>query len=196
MDKKFFTMCAILSVLFLLFSFKISRTTEQKGKGLTKQDLIKRGEYLVRFGGCNDCHTPKVLTPNGPVPDKTRLLSGYPSDSKMPTIDYSLVDTSKWVLFNYDLTAAVGPWGVAFAANLTPDKQTGIGLWTEEIFTNSMRTGKHMGAGRPILPPMPWFNLEHLEDKDLKAIFAYLQSLKPIKNLVPVPIPPSQLKTK
>jgi mono/diheme cytochrome c family protein len=196
MNKKSFTVSVIFTVLFLFFSFQISSTTEQKEKGLIKQELIKRGEHLVRFGGCNDCHTPKVLTPNGPVPDKERLLSGHPSDSRMPTIDFSLVEPGKWILFSPDLTATVGPWGVTFATNLTPDKQAGIGLWTEEIFINSMRTGRHMGAGPPILPPMPWFNLEHLADEDLKAIFAYLQSLKPVKNLVPAPIPPSQLKTK
>ena len=197
MNKKFFTISVFLTFLFVFFSFQISSTMEQKAKGLTEEELIKRGEYLVRFGGCNDCHTPKVLTPNGPVPDKARLLSGHPSDSKMPDIDFNLVEGGKWILFiSPDLTLAVGPWGATFATNLTPDKQTGIGLWTEEIFINTMRTGKHMGAGRPILPPMPWFNLEHLADEDLKAIFAYLQSLKPIKNLVPAPIPPSQLKTK
>src|SRR3990172_8910842 len=182
MNKKSFTVSVIFTVLFLFFSFQISSTTEQKEKGLIKQELIKRGEHLVRFGGCNDCHTPKVLTPNGPVPDKERLLSGHPSDSKLSTIDFSL---------------AVGPWGVTFATNLTPDKQTGIGLWIEEIFINSTRTGKHMGAGPPIPPPNALvFNLEHLEDEDLKAIFVYLQSLKPVKNLVPAPIPPLQLKTK
>ncbi len=196
MNKRFFTIITFLTLLFVFFSFQISFTKEQKVKGLTKEESIKRGEYLVQFGGCNDCHSPKILKPNGPVPDKMRLLSGHPSDSKMPTINLSLVESGKWILFSDDLTLAVGPWGVTFATNLTPDKQTGIGLWTEEIFINTMRTGKHMGAGRPILPPMPWFNLEHLEDEDLKAIFAYLQSLKPVKNLVPAPIPLSQLKTR
>ncbi|KRT66240.1 MAG: cytochrome C [Candidatus Dadabacteria bacterium CSP1-2] len=159
MNKKSFTVSVIFTVLFLFFSFQISSTTEQKEKGLIKQELIKRGEHLVRFGGCNDCHTPKVLTPNGPVPDKERLLSGHPSDSKFSTIDFSLVESGNWILFSRDLTLAVGPWGVTFATNLTPDKQTGIGLWIEEIFINSMRTGKHMGAGPPILPPMPWCSI-------------------------------------
>ena len=159
MNKKYLTMSVILAALLVLFSFQITSTTEQKGKGLTKQELIKRGEYLVRFGGCNDCHTPKVLTPNGPVPDKERLLSGHPSDSKFSTIDFSLVESGNWILFSRDLTLAVGPWGVTFATNLTPDKQTGIGLWIEEIFINSTRTGKHMGAGPPILPPMPWCSI-------------------------------------
>jgi hypothetical protein len=194
MNKKFVIVFSAFFVVF--FSFEKSLTEEQKGKGLTKQELIKRGEYLVRYGGCNDCHTPKVLTPNGPVPDNTRLLSGHPSNSKMPAVDLSLIESDKWILFSDDLTLAVGPWGVTFATNLTPDKQTGIGLWTDEIFMNTMRTGKHLGAGRPILPPMPWLNLAHLEDEDLKAIFSYLQSLKPVKNLVPAPIPLSQLKTR
>jgi hypothetical protein len=196
MNKKNFTISVFLTFLFLLFSLKISFTSEREGKGLTKEKLIKRGEYLVQLGGCNDCHTPKVLTPNGPVLDKTNILSGHPANSTMPNFDFSLVESGNWILFSSDTTLAVGPWGVSFASNLTPDKQTGIGLWTEQVFINTMRTGKHMGAGRPILPPMPWLNLKHLEDKDLKAIFAYLQSLNPIKNLVPAPIFPLQLKTK
>jgi hypothetical protein len=53
-----------------------------------------------------------------------------------------------------------------------------------------MRTGKHLGVGRAILPPMPWPGVAALTDEDLKALFAYLQSLKPISNLVPQPIPP------
>lgn len=159
MNKESFTVSVIFTVLFPFFSFQISSITQQKEKGLIKQELIKRGEYLVRFGGCNDCHTPKVLTPNGPVPDKERLLSGHPSDSKFSTIDFSQVESGNWILFSPDLTVTVGPWGVTFATNLTPDKQTGIGLWIEEIFINSMRAGKHMGAGPPILSPMSWCSI-------------------------------------
>jgi len=88
-----------------------------------------------------------------------------------------------------DATAWVGPWGISFAANLTPDA-TGLGGWTEEQFIQTMRTGKHLGVGREILPPMPWFGVAALPDEDLKALFAYLQSLKPISNNVPQPLPP------
>ena len=70
---------------------------------------------------------------------------------------------------NDDLTAWSGAWGVSFAANLTPDETTGIGLWCEELFVNAIKNGKHMGAGRPILPPMPWFWYNQLPDDDLKA---------------------------
>jgi mono/diheme cytochrome c family protein len=155
------------------------------------QELIKRGEYLVGFGGCNDCHTPKVFTPKGPEPDPNKLLSGHPSTAKLPETPQGIIGPEKWgALTNNDLTAWVGPWGVSFAANLTPDNRTGLGGWTEEMFIKTMRTGKHLGVGREILPPMPWYTLAVLTDKDLKAIFAYLKSLKPIENGVPQPIPP------
>jgi hypothetical protein len=91
------------------------------------------------------------------------------------------------------LTAWAGPWGVSFALNLTPDVATGIGEWSEETFIQAMRTGKHQGQpnGRDILPPMPWFNLKEMTDDDLKALWAYLRSIPPIKNQVPLPEPPS-----
>ena len=91
---------------------------------------------------------------------------------------------------NDELTAWAGPWGVSFAANLTPDKATGLGTWTADQFIKSMRTGKHMGVGRPILPPMPVQNFAALSDADLTALFAYLRSIKPIPNQVPAPLPP------
>jgi hypothetical protein len=97
-------------------------------------------------------------------------------------------------MMNEHLTAFAGPWGLSFSAKLTPDDQTGTDLWTEEIFINALRSGKHMGTGRPILPPMPWFNLANAKEEDLKAMFAYLKSLKPIKNLVPGAIPLADIK--
>jgi hypothetical protein len=97
----------------------------------------------------------------------------------------------KWsAMTNDDLTAWAGPWGVSFAANLTPDKATGLGAWTADQFIKTMRTGKHMGVGRPILPPMPVQNVAALGDADLAALFAYLRSLKPIQNQVPAPLTP------
>ncbi|HEY0875391.1 MAG TPA: hypothetical protein VGD94_18085, partial [Vicinamibacterales bacterium] len=92
-------------------------------------------------------------------------------------------------------TAFAGPWGVSFTANLTPDKDTGLGSWTEEMFLMALRSGRHEGKGRPILPPMPWRFVGSLSDEDLKAVFAYLQSLPPIRNRVPAPIdPPEETK--
>ena len=88
------------------------------------------------------------------------------------------------------MTAWAGPWGISYAANLTPDRDTGLGIWTEDIFIRTMRTGKHFGVARDILPPMPWQDLSQLTDDDLKAIFTYLRSIPPIRNHVPEPVPP------
>ena len=156
-----------------------------------QEDSIARGRYLVTLGGCNDCHTPKLLTPSGPVPDSGRMLSGYPADSKLPPIPPGVLGPDRWgALVTADLTAWVGPWGVSFTANLTPDA-TGLGGWTPEQFIQTMRTGKHLGIGRQILPPMPWYDIGQLTDDDLRAVFAYLRTLKPVQNAVPAPLPPA-----
>jgi len=157
------------------------------------KEQIKRGEYLVNYGGCNDCHTPKLMTPKGPAPDPSRLLSGHPAGAPIPPAPPAGVigpSPDQWgAVTNNDLTAWVGPWGTSYAANLTPDVATGLGGWTADQFIKTMRTGKHLGAGRPVLPPMPWFDLAFLNDRDLKAVFAYLKSVKPIQNQVPQPAP-------
>ncbi len=150
-------------------------------------DKVARGRYLVNYGGCNDCHTPLKMTDKGPVPDMTRMLSGHPEQMKLPPPG---LKPGPWFAATAGMTAWAGPWGISYAANLTPDKDSGLGIWTEEMFLSAMKTGKHMGHGRDILPPMPWQGIATLTDDDLKAIFAYLQSLPPINNHVPNPVPP------
>ncbi|MDH4043372.1 MAG: cytochrome c [Gemmatimonadota bacterium] len=153
--------------------------------------LVERGEYLTVAGHCNDCHTPKLFTATGPVLDTTRLMAGHPAGDAVPPIPAGVIGPTAWGgLLSNDLTAWAGPWGVSFAANLTPDA-TGLAGWTAEIFTAAMRTGKHAGVGRPILPPMPWELTGRLTDDDLRALFAYLQTLRPVANTVRAPIPPA-----
>ena len=157
-----------------------------------KEARIQRGQYLVSLMGCHDCHSPKVMTLHGPQIDSTRLLSGHPASLPLPKINVG--ELKSWVLFGQDLTTAVGPWGVSFSANLTSD-ETGIGNWSEEQFIKSIREGKYKGMDntRPLLPPMPWDMIRRATDEDLKAIFAYLKSTRPVENRVPAPIPPDQL---
>ena len=159
---------------------------------------IEHGKFLVTIGGCNDCHSPKVMTDHGPVPDETKLLSGHPENSVLPSINWNEAAPGKWYLLSSDMTAAVGPWGVSFAYNLTPDSATGIGAWTPDLFIQIMRTGMHMGMqnGRPVLPPMPWQNLSQLSDQDLTDMFAYLKSLPAVSNKVPEPLPPNHSNVK
>ena len=157
----------------------------------TTQRRVERGKYLVTVGGCNDCHTPLKMGPNGPEPDMARMLSGHPDS--FPISAGTTPATDQWMM-----TAAVsgtafsGPWGVSFTANLTPDPETGLGRWTEDMFVATMKTGRHQGKGRPILPPMPYPNVGGLNDEDIRAVFAYLQSLPPVSNRVPAPIDPPE----
>jgi hypothetical protein len=135
------------------------------------------------------------MTPQGPVPDPKLLLSGHPANLPLPKItDPNMVKPGQWVLFHPMNTAAVGPWGTSFSANLTPDV-TGIGEWTYGQFKKAVVEGKYKGldGGRTLLPPMPWPNFKDISDEDLQAIFAYLKSLPPINNQVPAPIPPASM---
>lgn len=153
------------------------------------QDPVERGRILVQVGGCHDCHTPKKFGPGGPEPDMTKSLSGHPEEIVV-TGHYMPAKGSPWTIATNDhLTTWSGAWGISFAANITPDPETGIRM-TERNFLIAMKTGSHLGTARPILPPMPWQMYSKLSDDDLKAIYAFLQSLPPIKNNVPAPIPP------
>jgi hypothetical protein len=155
------------------------------------QSQIEHGKMLVIGGGCHDCHTPKIMTPRGPEPDMARMLSGHPEAAGVPQ-PFSGGPAQPWSTHTNDhLTAWSGAWGVSFAANLTPDQNTGLGIWTEDMFLNALKQGKHMGTSRPILPPMPWNWYGQLPDDDLKAMFAYLKSIPAIANRVPVPLDPS-----
>lgn len=149
----------------------------------------ERGKYLVTAGGCHDCHTPKTMGAHGPEWDLTRALSGHPESLKLPPPPPL---SGPWIAVgNADLTAWAGPWGISYAANLTPDENTGMGIWTEDMFVKAMKTGRHMGTSRPILPPMPIEAIRNYTEDDLKAMYAYLRTIPAIKNRVPEPVPPA-----
>ena len=167
--------------------------TKDSEPEVTEADKVEHGKYLVYTMGCGDCHSPKKMTDRGPVPDMDRWLMGHPANDTLPAIDYNEMTSGQWILFNPGLTASVGPWGTSYAANLTPDP-SGIGSWSLEQFKKAMTEGKFKGMddGRPIMPPMPWQNFKDLTDKDLQDIFAYLNSIKPIENVVPAYMPPAK----
>lgn len=153
-------------------------------------DKLARGKYLVTVAVCNDCHTPWKQGINGPEPDMSRMLSGHPADMSLPPPPKP---DEPWIVSAAATnTAWSGPWGISFTANLTPDPETGLGKWTQRNFTETIRTGRHMGRGRAILPPMPIAMYKHFTDADLEAIFTYLQSIPAVKNRVPEPIPPGE----
>jgi mono/diheme cytochrome c family protein len=159
-------------------------------------DPVKRGEQLVKMGGCTDCHTPMAFDPKlgMPVPKMERFLSGHPEGAPDPQASPGQGDQA---VIGPTFTSFRAPFGVVYSANLTPDPDTGLGKWDQATFVRTMRTGMHKGDanGRPILPPMPWMTLQQASDEDLAAIFAYLRTIPAVKNKVPDPnVPPPALE--
>ncbi len=160
-----------------------------QAKPVSPATRVARGEYLVKTGGCDDCHTPWKMGDNGPEPDMSRRLMGHPAGLvatdppglKAPWIGSTSATMTSWS----------GPWGRSFTANLTPDPETGLGTWTEAQFIATIRNGRHLGDGRPLLPPMPWPAFRQFSDEDLGAMFAYLKTLPAMPNKVPEPTAPA-----
>jgi cytochrome c553 len=161
-----------------------AKTTAQT---ISNDSLIKRGSYLVNAMGCDDCHSPKQMGAHGPEIIPELRFSGYPSTRPLAKVDTNVIKNG-WALFGPDLTNAVGPWGMSFAGNISSD-ETGIGTWSEKQFFKVIREGKLKGldGSRDLLPPMPWFVYKNLNDHDIRSIFAYLKSTKPVENIVPAP---------
>lgn len=169
-------------------SRKLGKSNNSDAAALRHRE-VERGRYLVGALGCDDCHTPHKLGPNGPEPDMTRRLSGTPAGERLPSVP-KLPQPWAWV-GSADMTAFGGPWGVSYASNLTPDRGTGLGTWTAAVFIRTIRRGRVIGAGPPLLPPMPWQDYRNLSDSDLRAIFFFLKTLPPIRNSVPLVNPSS-----
>jgi hypothetical protein len=182
----------ILSSFIVIVSFVLLACTSGSAKTetavtISKDSLIKRGSYLVNAIGCDDCHSPKKMGPQGPELDMENRFGGHLANSPLGKPNPSVMKDG-YVLFAMDLTSAVGPWGQSYSANISSD-ETGIGNWSEEQFFRAIREGKSKGMkeARPLLPPMPWAVYRNLSDLDLKAIFTFLKTTKPVHNLVPGP---------
>ena len=130
-------------------------------------DLVKRGDYLVGLMGCNDCHTPGYLTGK---PDMGRKLGGSDVGWNIPGLGYF------------------------YGPNLTPDRQTGLGEWTDAQIIAALRTGTRPD-GRQLAPVMPWQAFARLTDQDAGAIVAYLRTVPGVSNRVPGPFGPQEKPT-
>lgn len=187
---------APMAIIYCTTNTANERDTKTAATSALTEISVERGHHLVIAGGCHDCHSPKMMTPQGPQVDSSKMFSGHPANAPLPKINLQALEPGNWINFAPDLTTFVGPWGLSFAANITSDSATGIGGWQESNFVNAIRKGKHMGMenGRPIMPPMPWDNYRNLPDNDLKSIFAYLKTTIPVSNRVPQPLTPAEVK--
>jgi mono/diheme cytochrome c family protein len=196
--KRNYFFYGLLSCISLVFLMQCNTKSGEmkKDQATAKNEFggfgsqIAWGEHIVKVSGCNDCHTPKKMTLQGPDDDTTLLLSGHPEKMPPPDVDRKAME-KKGLTVTSTLTAWVGPWGISYAANLTSDA-TGIGNWQESNFITAIRDGKYKGiaGSRNLLPPMPWQWYRYMSDDELKAVFAYLKSTKPVRNVVPAAEPP------
>ncbi|MFI5162090.1 MAG: c-type cytochrome [Sphingobacteriales bacterium] len=192
--KSLFIILILAGFIWALNSCDTAKTDTASAVNVapSKDSLIKRGHYLVSIIGCNDCHSPKKMGAQGPFVDTALALSGFPANEPAPVATPEQLKNGLPV-FAADLTAAAGPWGTSFSANITSDA-TGIGNWTLDQFKNALRNGKYLGLKeeRMLMPPMPWEDFAHMDDADVEAIFTYLKSTKPVKNVVPAYRPPGK----
>lgn len=128
---------------------------------------IARGKYLVSVIGCSDCHTPGTFLGK---PDMSRFLAGSDVGFEIPGM------------------------GVFYGANLTPDKETGLGGWSAAQIATAITTGKRPD-GRILAPAMPVEDFKNLTPADAQAIAAYLQTIPAIENKVPGPFGTGQKPT-
>lgn len=131
---------------------------------------VEQGQYLVGVLGCGNCHTDGALS-GKPHPD--RRLAG-----------------SATGIARSDPTSVRYP-GVVFPANLTPDRETGIGDWSLDQIEAMLRAGINR-HGQRSLPVMPWPLYAQLKPEDTTAIAMYLKSLPPVKHQVPAAVPPGK----
>lgn len=193
----------IMGLLFIAISFikcadnNQSQPAGESAAGAEKDKFggyetkEKWGEHLVTIAGCNDCHTPKIMTPQGPVDDSSLLLSGHPSSLPAPDVDRKQAE-SKGLVITSDFTAWIGPWGITYSANLTPH-ETGTGNWSEKQFLYAIKNSisKGIPGSRSLMPPMSMMPVKHMTDDELKAIYAYLRTVKPVENNSVQPTPPA-----
>jgi len=185
----FLFIIAATSLLFVMCKNSSNETPKENFGGFGSQ--VAWGEHLVTIGACNDCHSPKKFGPMGMEIDSAHMLAGH-MGFPVPDVDKKMMQQKGYVVTS-DLTSWIGPWGVSYTANLTSDA-SGIGSWTEAQFITALRKGKFKGleGGRDLLPPMPWQMYKNMTDDEIKAVFAYLKTTKPVENVVPPPTPPVQ----
>jgi len=106
------TIIGSAGVIMLLL---VSIVTSKEGSVAYTKEQIERGKMLVTLGGCHDCHSPKVMSAMGPMPDTTRLLSGHPASEKLAPVPAGLLSETGWMAAcNGHLSAWAGPWGISW----------------------------------------------------------------------------------
>lgn len=165
----------------------VSCDTEKNNPSNFTPEQIKEGEILVMEGRCNYCHTPEIAP--GEI-NYGKILFGHPANKSIPEIPEVPVGSQEWMEYISELDSTVWIDGnkIVFSANITPDKETGIGSWGKGDFINTIRTGIHPGWKKKLNKPMPWLDYAKLSNEQLTSIYSYLMSQQPVVNKVQGPV--------
>jgi mono/diheme cytochrome c family protein len=157
-----------------------------------QDDPVAHGKYIATIAGCTSCHTPLKAEYNQPPQNLTlEQIQNIAFDER------AAHDTDK--LLSGGRLFDLGPAGTVFTLNITPDKETGIGTWTDDQIRIAVKTGIDHN-GKVLFPVMPYHVYNGMADTDLNAVIAYLHSVGPVSNKVPektvstegLPTPPYQ----
>lgn len=131
---------------------------------------VEHGKYLVELLACGSCHTDGAL-------------------EGVPNFNISLAGSNIGIAYSNAL-GTERP-GVVYPPNITPDKETGIGLWSDQEIGRAISIGLGRHAGRRI-PVMPWQGYIKMNSNDVTAIVSYLRSIDPVEHQVPDEVAPGQ----
>jgi mono/diheme cytochrome c family protein len=165
-----------ITILFVMaFAFFYLIQPAQAGPSL-KEDVVAHGKYIATIAGCTSCHTnlrPEFLDFKSLSLDQIQLIAFSENQAQ---------DASKFMAGGrvFDL----GPAGIVMSANITPDKKTGIGNWTDAQIKTAITTGQ-IPSGEILFPVMPYHTFNRMADADLDAVIAYLRTIAPVENAVP-----------
>lgn len=156
----------------LLFASLFFFSNNDRASAQSEAELIAYGRYIATaIQGCG-CHTREKADGGK---DDAWHYAGAPN----PPPPVGPPANSGWT---------TPRWKRIYSRNITPDRETGIGNWTEAQFIRAMRAGI-TPDGRVLDPQMPWEAFQKITDRDLKALWAYLKTIKPIKHKAPDGVP-------
>ena len=166
------TSLAFIFSLILIMTFATSAGASPNNQ----DDTLQQGKYIATIAGCTECHTP--LKAEYQDPTKYTL-------EQLQTISFNAIaalDETK--LLSGGRAFDLGPAGILFTRNLTPDKETGLGDWTDEQIKIAVKTGVSHD-GKVLFPVMPYHVYNGMADADMEAVVAYLRSVNAVSNQVP-----------
>jgi mono/diheme cytochrome c family protein len=176
---------ASLSKIFVsALIFTLAFTTTAGASNYQQDDQAAHGKYIATIAGCTACHTPYKADYQKPPQELTfEQIQAIAFDDHLATDQNRLLAGGR----PFDL----GPAGILFTRNITPDEETGIGAWSDDQLKLAIKTGID-NKGGVLFPVMPYHVYSGMADADLEAVIAYMRSVNTVSNPVPARTVPTE----